>query len=53
MKIVITLTDAPDGTVSIEEERLPAHGETLRSVTTASVLADELLRHTQTLEEEE
>ncbi|QPB72197.1 hypothetical protein D5125_17300 [Magnetovirga frankeli] len=53
MKIVLTLTDAPDGTVTIEEERLPAHTETLGTVTTASVLADELLSHAQALEEEE
>ncbi|QPB72193.1 hypothetical protein D5125_17270 [Magnetovirga frankeli] len=52
MKIVITLTDAPDGRVTIEGERLPAHAETLGTVTTAAVLADELLQHAQSLQDE-
>jgi len=42
MKITITLTDTEDGEVEIKEVRLPYSGETLTSVTTASVLADEL-----------
>jgi hypothetical protein len=42
MEITITLRDTEDGQVEIEETRLPYSGETAQSVTTATVLADEL-----------
>jgi len=42
MEITITLRDTENGQVEIEETRLPYSQETAQSVTTASVLADEL-----------
>ncbi len=42
MEITITLRDTTVGQVEIEETRLPYSGEKADSVTTASVLADEL-----------
>ena len=44
MEITITLRDTEDGQVEIEETRLPHSGETAQSVTTATALADELLK---------
>lgn len=44
MEITITLRDTEDGQVQIEENRLPFSGETVDSLTTASALADELLK---------
>lgn len=43
MQVTITLTDTDDGLVEIEETRLPYSGETAKSLTTASALADEIL----------
>ena len=42
MEITITLKDTEDGEVEIEETRLPYSGENSQSLTTASLLADEL-----------
>ena len=42
MEITIILRDTEDGQVEIEETRLPYSGENAQSVTTASVLSDEL-----------
>jgi len=43
MEIIITLRDAEDGQVAVEEVRLPYPGETEKSVTVATALADEML----------
>jgi len=42
MEIRITIRDTENDHVEIEETRLPFSGENAQSVTTASVLADEL-----------
>ena len=49
MEITITLKDTEDGQVEIEETCLPYSGETAQSVTTASVLADELRKKVEEL----
>jgi len=49
MEIKITLRDTDDGQVEIEETCLPYSGETAQSVTTASVLADELRKKVEEL----
>ena len=51
MEIIITLRDAADGHVVIEETRQPAPGEMEESVTVASVLAEEMLALVETLGE--
>ena len=53
MEITITLRDVEDGHVEIEETRLPYSGETADSVTTASVLVDELRKKVEELGEVE
>ena len=53
MHITITLKDTQDGQVEIEETRLPFSGEHAESVTTASVLADELRKKVEELGEVE
>lgn len=42
MKIIITLHDAEDGLVEVEETRHPDSGESEQSITVATVLADEM-----------
>lgn len=44
MEITIILRDTEEGQVEIEGTRLPYSGETVDSVTTAAVLADELMK---------
>lgn len=44
LEITITLRDTEDGQVEIEETRLPYSGETVDTVTTASALAEELIK---------
>lgn len=51
MEITITLRDAADGHVLIEETRQPALGETEESVTVASALAEEMLALVEALGE--
>ncbi len=40
MKIIITIEDTENGETTVNEERLPAGGETVESVTVATALAD-------------
>ncbi len=49
MEITITLRDTQEGQVEIEETCLPYLGEPAQSVTTASVLADELRKKVEEL----
>ena len=51
MEITIIIRDTEDGLVDVNETRLPYSGETIESVTTASVLADELNKSIRKLEE--
>jgi len=51
MEITITLRDTEDGQVEISETRLPYFGENIDSVTTATVLAEELLKNIESLGE--
>lgn len=51
MEITINLRDTEDGQVEIEETRRPYSGETSQSVTTATVLADELRKSVDQLGE--
>lgn len=43
MKITIVLRDTDDGQVQVEETRYPGPGEEDRAVTTAIILADEIM----------
>ena len=40
MKIIITIEDTENGEAKVREERLPVGGETIKSVTTATALAE-------------
>ena len=53
MKTIITIEDAENGEVSVNEERLPAGGENVESVTTASALADAMFDVMDSLGEQE
>ena len=53
MKIIITIEDAENGEVSVNEERLPTGGEKIESVTTATALADAMLEVMDSLGERE
>jgi len=53
MKIIITIEDTENNEVSVNEERLPAGGENVDSVTTASALADAMLEEMDSLGEQE
>jgi len=44
MKIMLTIRDTEDGQVEVTEERLPHAGESIDSITGATVLADENAR---------
>lgn len=53
MEITIILRDDEDGQVQVEETRRPGPGEDDQSVTTATVLADEMFSLLDELGEEE
>lgn len=53
MEITITIRDTKGGQVEIEETRLPYSNETAETVTTATVLADELRKNIEKLGEVE
>jgi hypothetical protein len=53
LEITITLKDIEGGQVEIEENRLPYSGETVESVTVATVLADEIRDFVDSLVEAE
>ncbi len=53
MKIIITIEDTENSEVSVNEERLPAGGENVESVTIASALADAMLEVMDSLDEQE
>ena len=53
MKIIITIEDTENGEAKVHEERLPVGGETIKSVTTATALADEMLDLMDSLGEQE
>jgi len=53
MKIIITIEDTENDDVSVNEERLPAGGENVKTVTTASALVDAMLEVMYSLGEQE
>ncbi len=53
MKIIITIEDTENDKVTVNEERLPADGENVDSVTTASALADAMIEVMDSLGKQE
>jgi hypothetical protein len=53
MKIIITIEDTENGEAKVHEERLPEGGETIKSVTTATALAEAMFDVMDSLGEQE
>tara|TARA_R110000782_G_scaffold30891_20_gene76645 strand:- start:2811 stop:2978 length:168 start_codon:yes stop_codon:yes gene_type:complete len=53
MKIIITIEDTENDDVIVNEERLPAGGENVESVSTATALADAMFDVMDSLGEQE